>query len=262
MHRLGFLVSRRWGFFFIAVILLSWLAWELGQWQFDRLDDRRDRNALVERNEHRDPVPVEEVLAPGRSVGVEDEWSLVTATGTYVADDAVYVRYRTNKSRSGVQVVMPLLLDSGATLLVDRGWWPAQNRGEIPDDVPAPPPGLVEVTGRVRADTTGDATKVTDHSTRAVSSQRIGEAIDQETLGGFVELVSESPEPAEALVPTPEPELDEGPHFFYGLQWWFFGGLAIFGFCYLLYDEWRDRRRESEAAQETAVDGDGDPVEE
>ena len=39
------------------------------------------------------------------------------------------------------------------------------------------------------------------------------------------------------------PELNNGPHFFYGLQWWFFGVLAIFGFFYLLYDEWRNGPR-------------------
>ncbi len=35
------------------------------------------------------------------------------------------------------------------------------------------------------------------------------------------------------------PELGNGPHFFYGLQWWFFGVLAVFGFCYLAWDERR-----------------------
>ena len=34
------------------------------------------------------------------------------------------------------------------------------------------------------------------------------------------------------------PDLGNGPHFFYGLQWWFFGLLAVFGFFYLAYDEW------------------------
>ena len=38
------------------------------------------------------------------------------------------------------------------------------------------------------------------------------------------------------------PEINDGPHFFYGLQWWFFGLLAIGGFVYLVYDEWRQRR--------------------
>ena len=43
------------------------------------------------------------------------------------------------------------------------------------------------------------------------------------------------------LEPAELPELNNGPHFFYGLQWWFFGVLAIFGFFYLAYDEWRKR---------------------
>src|SRR5690606_5830211 len=135
--------------------------------------ERRDRNAIIERNEHRDPVDVEDALAAGRKVDVDDEWSLVRARGTYDVDETVYVRYRTNKSRSGVQVIVPLQLSSGTTFLVDRGWWPTQNRGEVPEDVPAPPAGEVEVQAWVRADAEGDATKVTDHSTRAVSSTEI-----------------------------------------------------------------------------------------
>ena len=57
-----------------------------------------------------------------------------------------------------------------------------------------------------------------------------------------MDLRTESPEPATALEPVELPELDEGPHFFYGLQWWFFGALAIFGFFYLIYDEVRGGR--------------------
>lgn len=260
MQRLRFLLSRRWGLFFVAVALLSWLAWELGQWQFDRLDDRRERNAIIERNEHQDPVDVETVLEVDGGVEADEEWSLVRATGEYAPDDTVYVRYRTHRSASGVQVVVPLELESGATLLVDRGWWQTANRGEIPQDVPAPPEGEVEVLGRVRADATGDATKVSDNGTRAISSVAIGEALDRDTLGGFVELVEESPEAEQPLTLPEEPELDEGPHFFYGLQWWFFGALAIFGFFYLLYDEWRDRRTAaaaSQTAEEPAVDREG-----
>lgn len=260
MHRLGFLVSRRWALFFVVVILLSWLAWVLGQWQFDRLEDRRDRNAVIETNERREPVDASEVMSVGGSVEPDQEWRVVRATGVYVPEDTVYVRYRTHRSKSGVEVIVPLQLDNGATLLVDRGWWPTMNRGEVPEDVPEPPSGEVEVVGRLRADATGDAIKVTNSSTRAVSSLEIGRATGRDTLGGFVELVEESPEPAQPLTLPEEPELDEGPHFFYGLQWWFFGALAIFGFFYLLYDEWRDRRseRDSEAAHLAAVDGDGD----
>ncbi len=82
---------------------------------------------------------------------------------------------------------------------------------------------------------------MTDQSTRAISSKEIGPALDREVYGGFVDLRSEDPPAETALEPAELPELNNGPHFFYGLQWWFFGVLAIFGFGYLAYDEWRKR---------------------
>ncbi|MFW6774873.1 SURF1 family protein [Nocardioides sp. CPCC 205120] len=244
MGSFRFLLSRRWILFGIAVVLLTYLAWVLGQWQFHRLDDRRDRNSIVERNEGRDPVEVTDVLGVGEPVDASEEWTSVTATGTYAVEDSVVVRYRTRDSAPGVDVVVPLVLADGTSVLVDRGWMATENsgglRGTDTDALPAPPSGEVTVTGWVRRDATdGGSTEVTQQSTRSISSDRIGEALDREVLTGFVDLAEESPEAAEPLDPPPLPELDEGPHFFYGLQWWFFGLLAVFGFCYLAYDEWR-----------------------
>jgi len=159
-------------------------------------------------------------------------------------------------------VVVPLELADGTSLLVDRGWFATDNRGATSEEVPDPPAGEVTVTGWVRRDASGDSTAVTDKSTRSVNSTRIGEALDREVMGGFIDLRSESPEPAEALMPVEMPEMNNGPHFFYGLQWWFFGALAIFGFCYLIYDEWRGGRgpwgRTSQAAQQPTVDREHD----
>jgi cytochrome oxidase assembly protein ShyY1 len=251
-----FLFSRRWLSFAVAVVLLAWAAWWLGNWQFDRLAARKASNAVVRHNEHLDPAPAGEVLAAGRPVRAADEWRLVTATGTYDVADTVVVRYATRDGESGLDVVVPLTTAEGPSLLVDRGWTPSDNRGADPADVPPPPSGTVTVTGWVRASASGDSTRVTDHSTRAVSSTAIGRAIGRQVYGGFVELKSESPPPAHPLEPVELPELDNGPHFFYGLQWWFFGLLAIFGFCYLVYDEWRGgtRSRRRRGSSEDAAD--------
>ena len=59
--------------------------------------------------------------------------------------------------------------------------------------------------------------------------------------GGFVDAEVERPAPAKPLAKAELPDLGNGPHFFYGLQWWFFGLLAIFGFGYLAWDERRGR---------------------
>ena len=266
MRRLRFLVSRRWLAFALVVVALAWGAWRLGEWQFSRLEDRRDRNATIERNERAGAAPVGDVMGVDEPVPGSEEWRVVEATGTYAVEDTVIVRYRTRDGASGVDVVVPLELDDGTSLLVDRGWYPTGNSGVAAPDVPEPPAGEVTVTGRVRRDATGDSASVTDQSTRAISSVEIGEALDRQVLSGFVDLVSESPEPTEPLELAEEPELDDGPHFFYGLQWWFFGALAIFGFCYLVWDEMRGGRgpwgRRPEDGEPGASEGAGpDPSE-
>ncbi len=260
MHKLRFLVSRRWMIFALVVVALAWGAWRLGEWQFHRLEDRKERNSIIERNEQQGVDAVTDVMAPGRPVAGEDAWRIIEATGTYAIDDTVIVRYRTREGSAGVDVVVPLDLGDGTSVLVDRGWFATDNRGTTSKDVPAPPTGEVTVTGWVRQDATGDSTSVSDKSTRSVNSTRIGEALGREVLGGFVDLRSESPEPAVALAPVELPEISNGPHFFYGLQWWFFGALAIFGFFYLIYDETRGGRgpggRPSSGAAKTVVDED------
>lgn len=242
MRSLAFLLSRRWILFAVTVALLASLAWWLGEWQFSRLAERRERNSVVERNETAAPVPVTEVLAVGDPVDDAEEWRLVTARGTYDTADTVVVRYQTRKGSSGVDVVVPLDTTDGPALLINRGWLQTDNRGSAVEDVPAPPNGEVTIRGWVRADATGSATRVSEQSTRAISSVEIGRALDREVFGGFVELESEDPAPETPLAPVELPDLGEGPHFFYGLQWWFFGALAVFGFFYLLYDEWRRSR--------------------
>ena len=254
MQSWRFLLTRRWLVFAAVVVLLGYLAWWLGQWQFDRLESRKADNAVVRANEDRDPAPVADVLAPGRAVEEDDEWRQVTATGTYDTDDTVIVRYRTRDGQSGVEAVVPFVTTEGPTLLVDRGWMPAANQGAaVPADLPAPPSGEVTVEGWVRADATGPSTAVDGRSTRAISSTEIGPAIGQEVYGGFVMLESEDGEPAAGLEPVQLPELNNGPHFFYGLQWWFFGVLALFGFGYLAWDERRSQQRGDSSAPPGAL---------
>ena len=193
MHQLRFLVSRRWIAFALVVVFLAWVAWRLGEWQFHRLDDRRERNAIIERNEKAGPQPIAEVLAPGEPVAAQSEWRIVEATGTYAVDDTVIVRYRTREGEAGVDVVVPLELADGTSVLVDRGWYATDNRGATTEDVPAPPDGEVTVTGWVRRDAEGDSTEVSSQSTRAVNSVEIGDALGREVLGGWVDLRSRVP---------------------------------------------------------------------
>ena len=235
-----FLLSRRWLLFAAVVVLLAWLAVLLGQWQFHRLDDRRADNRVLATNLAADPVPVADVLSTERQPTHDQQWLPVEVTGTWDDEHTVVLKYQTRDGAPGVDVVTPLVTADGVGVLVDRGWLTTGNSGAQTPDLPAPTTGEVSITGYVRADATGGATSVEDAATRAISSVEIGELTPYPLYRGFVDLATEDPAPATALEPRPLPDdTSEGPHFFYGLQWWFFGALAVFGFLYLAYDERR-----------------------
>jgi cytochrome oxidase assembly protein ShyY1 len=236
-----FLLTRRWVLFALAVVVMALGAWRLGEWQFDRLHEREQRNEWTRTNLAADPAPVDDVLSVQDGVEPDQEWLRIRATGEYDAAATVVVRYQTREGKAGIDLVTPLVTDDGTALLVNRGWVGTTNTGSSTADLPDPPPGEVDVVGYVRADATGRGIDVENGSTRAVSSREIGETIEGPVYRGFVEAASETPEPAEAVERVELPDLGEGPHFFYGLQWWFFGALAVFGFGYLMWDERRGR---------------------
>ncbi|MGL5810155.1 MAG: SURF1 family cytochrome oxidase biogenesis protein [Nocardioides sp.] len=248
MRSWAFLLSRRWVVFALVVCLLSYLAWWLGEWQFRRLSDRLERNEILQRNVSAAPRDVATVLSADRALRATDEWRTVRAIGRYDTERTVIVRYRTREGTSGVDVVVPFVLAGGGAVIVNRGWFRTPNTARTDRtlaSVPDPPAGQVRLTGWARRDGTGSSTGVRDRSTRAISSRRIASATGLDLLRGFVVLDRESPESDDPLAPESPPDPGRGPHFFYGLQWWFFGALAVFGFGYLAYDERRGGRRRS-----------------
>ena len=257
---LRFLVSRRWLMLLLAVLLLASACLLLGRWQWHRLTARKASNAIIRTNEAATPTPVEQVLRRGSDPPDTDQYKVVSATGTYQPTKTVIVRYQTNdEGQPGADAVVPLVTPSGTALLVNRGWFSTANQGAIdPAEVPAPPSGTVTVTGYVRQDAGGGSSQVVDASTRAVSSSAIGPAVGLPVYGGWVDLKSESPASSVPLEPAGLPDLSNGPHFFYALQWWFFGILALFGFGYLAWEEATGRadlRRAQQPAKKAGPSG-------
>ena len=129
--------------------------------------------------------------------------------------------------------------------------WPTDNRGHRRRRRPrAARRRGRRSTGWVRVDATGDSTAVDRPAPPARSrASEIGAgARTARCTAASSTSTREDPPAAEPSSRSAElPELGNGPHFFYGLQWWFFGLLAVFGFCYLAYDEWRGEPRAAAA---------------
>jgi cytochrome oxidase assembly protein ShyY1 len=234
----------------LAVVLLAAACVQLGRWQLHRLGDRQDRNAVTQANLAADPVPLQEVVTAGQSVGREQEWRRVTATGRYDERNQVVIKYRNVRDRPGFEVVTPLLLPDGTAVLVDRGFLPrARGSSDVPP-IPPAPSGQVTVTGRLRHSERGDTPAVTpvDGQARLINAGAIAAASGLRLVDGYLTVDEQTPPPDEAWTQPPLPELDSGPHFFYALQWFFFALLAIGGLVYFTREDVRSGTGEPETA--------------
>jgi len=197
-------------------------------------------NSVVATNLAAEPAPVADLMSVTTPVGQQTEWRRVTATGTYDAADVLTWRYLTDDhSNTGVDQVVPFTTTDGTTLLVDRGWIFSADPTALPADAPAPPSGQVTVVGWVRANGSGDSTRVAGGGFRALNSTAVGAAIDRTVYDGFVDLQTEAGAAPAGLTPTDMPDRHTvALHFFYWLQWWVFGVIGVFGFGYLLREDW------------------------
>jgi cytochrome oxidase assembly protein ShyY1 len=70
--------------------------------------------------------------------------------------------------------------------------------------------------------------------------------------GAYGLMVSESPAARVRPTAMPEPQLDEGLHISYAIQWVIFGLMAFFGLAYAIRQEYRMRNADDPEEQERA----------
>ncbi len=216
----------------------------LGLWQLRRLDDRQDRNASVTSRSELAVEPVAEMLGGlDYRQAAELEYRRVTASGTYLPGDEVLVLNRSFEGAPGSWVLTPLLLDDGTgAVMVNRGWinfalTQADDRSAV-----APAGGPVLVEGVVRATSIAAGLQVADPADgvlRALARpdlERLQRQLDYPILPGYVQLTSQTPAVVGGLpAPVPLPELDEGPHLSYAVQWFLFSTIALVGYPLVVY---------------------------
>jgi cytochrome oxidase assembly protein ShyY1 len=226
-------------------------------WQLDRYDQRGERNAAVRSAIAADPVPLDALVPPGTSpddVPASAEWRVVSVRGEFDDSAEVLLRLRQVEGRAGVHVLTPLVPDDGPAVLVDRGFIPSGSSTQS-IDVPAPPSGEVEVTGRLHRSETGRGSGLdadtTPPSIRFVDLAPLAREQRLELAPVWVESIE--PLPSD-LVAVPAPTLSAGPSLIYAVQWFLFAMIAVGGFVVLA-------RRESRAdADEQAAQADPDPA--
>lgn len=245
----------RWALLIAFVAALGTVFLHLGEWQLDRLHQRQERNTSTLSNEQRPVRPFTEVFT--RPITEADQWQRVQARGTFDADHQLVVRYRSSGDVTGYEVVTPLRTASG-TVLVDRGLVPVDKGTRIPTTAPPPPAGEVTVVGHVRRDEQGRRSAVTpvDGQMRLISSDAIAATLPYPVLDGYIGLLTVDPPQTGGFQPIEVPEISDGPHFWYAVQWFMFAGIGLAGVVVFIRGDVRARR----AGRDQAAADTGQPA--
>jgi len=245
--RWRFLLRPGWLALTAAVICFTIAAFTLlAPWQFRRAAQRADRNAGIESSFTTPPQPLRSVLAAHTAPTHATEWRQAQVTGHYLPEAEMVVRLRTVQGEPAYEVLVPLRLADGSSILVDRGYLRPAEGVRIPAYPPAPG-GEVTVTGRLRADEQdpqdGEVVQQDGHrQVYAVSTRTVSAATGVRLEPGYLQLVDGAPGALSAL---PLPQLDPGPSFAYALQWIAFGVMAPLGLAYFAWREATEWRREA-----------------
>lgn len=239
----------RWAALIVFVVILGITFVRLGEWQLDRLAQRKANNAIIQA--HRDSPVIDYSEVFTRPITDLDQWQRVQITGTFLTDRQYQIRYRNNGDERGFEVVTPLRAKNGDIVLIDRGFVAADTApvAVLPD----PPSGTVTVVGHVRRNEQGSSEAVTpvDGMMRLINAPAISKDLGYPVLDGYIGLLQITPAQSGNLTPIVPPSLDEGPHFWYAVQWFMFAGIAVVGVIVFIRSDLRGTRRKTTTAPVT-----------
>ncbi len=252
-----FLFRPKW-LLFHAVVVAGIVAMVFaGFWQLQRLDERKEFNQRVIERSQSEPVELRSVLDQlndGTLSFDAAEWLPVTMNGTYLADQVLNFN-KSQGGRAGDNVLTAMVTTDGDTVVVNRGFIP------LGIDVPAAPMVEVEGVGYIRLTEERERGGVTDADDgqplveiRRVDLPRLAEQLPGEVAPVFVQLIASDP-PIEVGDPEPVvlPELSNGPHLSYAIQWFVFSLCVAIGWVLAVRRSLRARLKDA-APERIGVD--------
>jgi len=253
---------RRWIITTILVICAMGVMVRLGIWQLDRLESRRSFNTRVQAQVDAAPLDLnQEAAIPDLA---EMEYRKVNVRGTYDHSNQIALRNQYWGNQWGVHLVTPLLISgTDQTILVDRGWIPAEDF-QTGDWSKFDEPGVVIVAGILRrsqekadfgsrSDPQVQPGEVSPAAWNFVNIERLSILM---SLSLFPAYIQQAPEPSWTALPyrsQPALDLTEGPHFGYALQWFTFATILGLGYPFFIQRQERMRLEKSEKQLEVSL---------
>jgi cytochrome oxidase assembly protein ShyY1 len=209
----------------VALLLIVGCLWA-SQWQFQRGIDRQDRNALIESQLQLPAIELPDINNDFSKI----EWRTVTTQGSFDSQKQILLKNRYFEGVYGYEVLTRFTSSDGRSFWVDRGWVKAGKDAKTAPIVIAPPIEEVSIKARLRLDRSlpqGAFFALPSRGGGMIS--KLNAQTESQSEGFYLDLLSGSLDSLTPEVPAQVPELSDGPHLAYALQWIFFAGLVIYG---------------------------------
>ncbi len=142
--KVSFTLTFNWKITLLTLLVLPVLI-SLGCWQLQRAEEKRQLQAAFNALQHQTPLPLDQLKAA--EFNRIPNYSPVELEGVFDNAHSWLLDNKLRVGRVGYEVVTPVLMDNGISVLVNRGWLPAPlRRSELPTIVP--------VEGKVRLNAT------------------------------------------------------------------------------------------------------------
>jgi surfeit locus 1 family protein len=242
MNTLRQLVSRRW--WWVTLLVLAGIAVlvGLGNWQLDRLAQRRAANALLREQLAAEPVTLNDpALDVAGLTAMADR--AVTVAGEFDFSQQLWLKLQNYGGQAGGHLVAPLRITGREeAVLVDRGWVPygdvdPAQWGQYDET------GEVVVAGVIRASDASERATVPEGASREwfrLDVEAIAERLPYDVLPIYV-LQTDDDGQSPPLRQRPEEDLSDGPHLSYAIQWYLFA--LVLGAGYIFFVRREEKRR-------------------
>lgn len=220
---------KRWSGWLALVVIFSIACALLSNWQFSRREEALAAMAQVAKNYDAEPVSIDEV-ASLTSFELSNQWRPVKLAGHYLIENSVLIRNRPLNGQPGFLELVPFQLNDGRLIAIERGWLASQDNYLAPKRYPLPSPETQTIIARLRPseptlDRSAPAGQLATINIEAlIQSEGIKDRIFSKV---YARIASESIPVAENPKPLSKPELDEGNHLSYALQWIMFALMAM-----------------------------------
>lgn len=213
-------------------------------WQYDRHQVRHDKNSLILANINKPAITESQLINLNDT---KRAWRETEITGSFIPTKEILVRNRYHEGKYGFGVITLFKSEQDNFFWVDRGWVVAGKDATTPPITMPVTGDKVEILARVRI---ANIENQIAGSVFAVPNGKDGKQLEKWNETGsvttqdfYLDLISTSNSQFDPEVPSTLPEISDGPHLAYSLQWLIFAFLVALALFLVIREE---RKAQSE----------------